>query len=284
MSSPLRYFIVDAFTDRPFSGNPAAVVPLAAWPDDGWLQNVAMEMNLSETAYLVPEADGYHLRWFTPKLEVDLCGHATLASAAALAHLGKLPDGSNVDFTTRSGTLRAARRGDHFELDFPLTPAEETAAPAALLESLCVQPTFCGRTRFDYLVEVQSEEILRSISPDLKLLSIVQCRGVIVTAKSDECSWGRPNAAARKTPNESNPRFDFVSRFFAPATGIDEDPVTGSAHCCLADHWSRKLGKTKLVANQASPRGGVIHVELQGERVLLGGQAVIVAHGELLAR
>src|SRR5262249_34517719 len=159
--------------------------PLTAWPDDGWLQNVAMEMNLSETAYLVPEADGYNLRWFTPKVEVDLCGHATLASAAVLADLGNLADGSHVSFTTRNGTLPAARRGSHFQLDFPLTPAEELWPPPALLESLRVQPTCCGRTRFDYLVEVESEEILRSISPDFKLLATVQCRGVIVTAKCD---------------------------------------------------------------------------------------------------
>ena len=284
MSSPLRYFIVDAFTDRPFTGNSAAVVPLTAWPADGWLQNVAMEMNLSETAYLVLEAGGYHLRWFTPKVEVDLCGHATLASAAVLAHLGKLADGSQVNFATRSGTLRAARLGSHFQLDFPLTPAEELAPPPALLESLRVQPTYCGRTRFDYLVEVESEEILRSIAPDFKLLATVQCRGVIVTAKSDEGGWARPKRVSRRDTDESGPRFDFVSRFFAPAAGIDEDPVTGSAHCCLADHWSRKLGRTKLIAHQASLRGGIIHVELQGERVLLGGQAMIVAHGELLAR
>jgi len=264
MTPAASYFIVDAFTSRPFAGNPAAVVLLDAWPDHGWLQNVALEMNLSETAYLVLEAGGYHLRWFTPKVEVDLCGHATLASAAVLAHLGKFADGSHVSFTTRSGTLQAARRGNHFELDFPLTSAEELAPPLALLESLCIQPTYCGRTRFDYLVELQSEEVLRSLSPDFKLLSTVQCRGVIVTARSDDA------------------RFDFVSRFFAPAAGIDEDPVTGSAHCCLADHWSRKLGKTKLLAYQASPRGGFVQVELQGERVLLGGQAVIVAHGQLL--
>jgi len=264
MSIPLRYFVVDAFTDRPFAGNPAAVVPLDAWPDDCWLQNVAMEMNLSETAYLVPKADGYHLRWFTPKVEVDLCGHATLASAAMLAHLGKLPDGSNVDFTTRSGLLRATRRGGHFQLDFPVTPAESAEAPAALLESLNVTPTYCGRTRFDYLVEAASEEIVRSVSPDFKLLATVECRGVIVTAKG------------------SDPSFDFVSRFFAPASGIDEDPVTGSAHCCLADYWGRKLGKTKMIAYQASRRGGVVDVELHGNRILLGGEAVIVAQGELL--
>jgi predicted PhzF superfamily epimerase YddE/YHI9 len=266
MTRATAYFIVDAFTSRPFAGNPAAVVLLDGWPDDALLQNVALEMNLSETAYLVQNRDGYDLQWFTPKIEVALCGHATLASAAVLAHLGQLADGSHVDFTTRSGILTAARRGSHFQLDFPVTPAEPTPAPPALVGSLNITPTYCGRSRFDYVVEVPSEEILRSISPDFKLLATVQCRGVIITAKS------------------SDARFDFVSRFFAPAAGIDEDPVTGSAHCCLADHWARKLGKAKMTGYQASLRGGIVQVELQAERVLLGGEAVIVARGELLVR
>jgi len=266
MTSLLRYFIVDAFTSRPFAGNPAAVVPLDAWPDDTWLQNVAMEMNLSETAYLVPRDGGYHLRWFTPKLEVDLCGHATLASAAVLAHLGKLADGSHACFATRSGELRASRQGAQFQLDFPVTPAEPANAPRGLLESLNVPAVYCGRNQFDYLVEVETAQIVRGITPDFKMLATVPCRGIIVTAKSDD------------------PRFDFVSRFFAPAAGIDEDPVTGSAHCCLVDHWSKRLGKTKMTAYQASRRGGIVGVELCGDRVLLGGEAVIVAQGELLAR
>jgi PhzF family phenazine biosynthesis protein len=263
MAMPLRYFVVDAFTNRPFAGNPAAVVPLADWPNDAWLQNVALEMNLSETAYFVPRGDGFDLRWFTPKVEVDLCGHATLASAAVLAHLGKLPEASEVAFSTRSGILRASRHGSQFELDFPVKPAEPCDAPPGLIEALNVAPTAVARNQFDYLVEVASEPIVRAASPDFKQLLAVQCRGVIVTARSDDA------------------QFDFVSRFFAPAAGIDEDPVTGSAHCCVADYWGKRLGKTKLIGFQASARGGVVHVELRGERVLLGGEAVLVAQGDL---
>lgn len=266
MTTPklLPYFIVDAFTDRPFAGNPAAVVPLKAWPEDSWLQDLAMEMNLSETAFLVPNAHGYNLRWFTPKVEVDLCGHATLASAKTLAHLGRIADGSEVAFATRSGVLRAIRKSDRFQLDFPIKAEERTEPPPGLIESLNVQPRYIGRNKFDYLVEVESESVVRGLGPDFKQLSAVKCRGVIVTARSD-------------TPN-----VDFVSRFFAPAAGIDEDPVTGSAHCCLADFWGKRLGKTEMVGYQASPRGGTVQVEVRGDRVFLGGEAVIVAQGELL--
>jgi PhzF family phenazine biosynthesis protein len=264
MPQPLRYFVVDAFTDRPFAGNPAAVVPLDSWPNDAWLQNVAMEMNLSETAYLVPNATGYDLRWFTPKVEVDLCGHATLASALVLSHLGKLPAGSEAAFSTRSGILRATRQPGQYQLDFPIKAAEATKPPTGLIESLGARARYVGRNKFDYLVEVESDAVVRSLSPDFKRLATIECRGLIVTARSDD------------------PKFDFVSRFFAPAAGIDEDPVTGSAHCCLADYWGRLLHKTKLVGYQASSRGGVVHVEVQGDRVLLGGEGVIVAQGELL--
>ncbi len=260
----LPYFIVDAFTNRPFGGNPAAVVLLEAWPEDSWLQNVAMEMNLAETAYLVPNAMGFDLRWFTPKVEVDLCGHATLASAKALAHLGRLADGSEIAFSTRSGVLRALRQSDHFQLDFPLIALEKSDPPAGLIESLNVQPRTIGRNKFDYLVEVESESIVRGVCPDFKQLATVKCRGVIVTARSD------------------SPNVDFVSRFFAPAVGIDEDPVTGSAHCCLADFWGQRLGKTQMVGYQASKRGGTVQVEVRGDRVILSCQAVIVAQGELL--
>jgi PhzF family phenazine biosynthesis protein len=264
MPQPLRYFVVDAFTDRPFAGNPAAVVPLDSWPSDAWLQSVAMEMNLSETAYLVPNATGYDLRWFTPKVEVDLCGHATLASALVLSHLGKLPAGAEVKFSTRSGILPVRRAAGQYQLDFPIKAAETTQPPPGLVESLGVTARYVGRNAFDYLVEVESETVVRSLSPDFKRLATVECRGVIVTARSDE------------------PTFDFVSRFFAPTAGIDEDPVTGSAHCCLADYWGRLLNTTKLVGFQASARGGVVHVEVRGDRVLLGGEGVIVAQGELL--
>lgn len=260
----LRYFIVDAFTNRPFAGNPAAVIPLDQWKDDAWLQNVAMEMNLSETAYLVPNAQGYDLRWFTPTVEVDLCGHATLASAFVLARLGKLADGADVYFSTRSGILRAERHGSRFQLDFPLIAEETTAPPSGLLESLNVASRYVGRNKFDFLVEVESEAVVWSLVPDFKRLAAVKCRGIIVTARSDD------------------PKYDFVSRFFAPVAGIDEDPVTGSAHCCLADFWGKRLNKTKLVGYQASARGGIVHIEVRGERVMLGGEGVIFAEGELL--
>jgi predicted PhzF superfamily epimerase YddE/YHI9 len=264
MTVPVRYFVVDAFTRRPFAGNPAAVVPLDAWREDQWLQNVAMQMNLSETAYLVPNPNGFDLRWFTPKVEVDLCGHATLASALVLSHLGILTEGSNVSFSTRSGILVAGRRGNCFELDFPNKPEQPSEAPPGLIGALKVLPKYVGRNQFDYLVEVESEAVVRSLSPDFKQLATVNCRGVIVTAQSDD------------------PQFDFVSRFFAPAAGVDEDPVTGSAHCCLADHWGKRLGRSSMVGYQASGRGGIVYVQLCGDRVILGGEAVMVAKGELL--
>lgn len=259
----LRYFIVDAFTDRPFAGNPAAVVPLDQWRDSAWLQNVAMEMNLAETAFLVPNANGFDLRWFTPKVEVDLCGHATIASALVLAQLGKLPDGAEVAFSTRSGMLGAARRGSRIELDFPALRAEPSQPPPGLLESLEVTARFVGKSRFDFVVEVESQDILRRMAPDFRRLANVKCRGVIVTARSDA------------------PQFDFVSRFFAPAVGVAEDPVTGSAHCLLAPYWGQQLGKLRMVGYQASSRGGIVHVEVRGERVILGGEGVIFASGEI---
>ncbi len=261
---PIRYFVIDAFTNRPFTGNPAAVVALAEWRDADWLQNVAMEMNLSETAFLVPNGNGFDLRWFTPRVEVDLCGHATLAAAKMLAHLGQLPDWSEVPFSTRSGVLRAMRQGERFQLDFPICREVKTHPPPGLIEALKVRPVHVGKSQFDFLVEVESESVLRAIKPDFEQLAAVKCRGVIVTARSDP------------------PQFDFVSRFFGPAVGVDEDPVTGSAHCCLAEYWGRKLNKSKLVGYQASARGGTVSVEIRGDRVILGGEAVIVAQGELL--
>lgn len=244
-AATIRYFVVDAFTNRPFSGNPAAVVPLDRWRDDQWLQNVALEMNLSETAYLVPNATGYHLRWFTPKVEVALCGHATLASAFVLAHFGQLSAGASVAFTTQSGELTARLAGSHIELDFPALPSQSCDPPTGLIESLDAAARHVGRSRDDYLVEVASESEVRALAPDFRRLGSVNCRGVIVTARSDR------------------PEFDFVSRFFAPAAGIDEDPVTGSAHCVLAPYWAATLGKTNLVGNQASPRGGIVHAQLK---------------------
>jgi PhzF family phenazine biosynthesis protein len=261
MTVPL--FHVDAFTDRPFAGNPAAVCVLPAWKGDRWHQAVARDMSLSETAFLVKNADGFELRWFTPTVEVALCGHATLASAHVLWQQSHAA-GDEIHFSTRSGILKAIRRGDEIELDFPVKPEEEAQAPPGLLEALGVSATYVGRNQFDYLVEVESEVALRGIAPDFRRLAAVPVRGVIVTSRS------------------ASTRFDFVSRFFAPASGVDEDPVTGSAHCCLGDFWRKRLGKTEFTAFQASPRGGVVKVRVVKDRVFLGGKAVTVARGELL--
>ncbi len=256
-------FHVDAFTDRAFAGNPAAVCILPSMKADGWLQNVAREMNLSETAFLVKQADHFNLRWFTPKVEVDLCGHATLASVHILWQQ-EYATGDEIRFSTRSGILKAARHGQDIELDFPLKPEAAAEAPPGLLQSLGISARYVGRNQFDYLVDVESEAILRGISPDFKRLATVPVRGIIVTSRS------------------ADPAFDFVSRFFAPAAGIDEDPVTGSAHCCLGDFWRKRLGKTEFIAFQASARGGVVKLRVTKDRAFLGGQAVTVASGELL--
>jgi PhzF family phenazine biosynthesis protein len=258
-------FWVDAFTDRPFAGNPAAVCLLDRWASDDQLSGLASELNLSETAYLVPEDGGYRLRWFTPAVEVDLCGHATLASAFVVWHVGKVAPDQPIKFLTRSGALSAARRGEVIELDFPLKAPVKTRPPAGLVEALGIAPAYVGRSQLDYLVEVESESDLRGMAPDFRRLTHVDCRGVIVTARS-----------ARE-------EFDFVSRFFAPASGVDEDPVTGSAHCTLAPFWGDRLRKNEMRAYQASKRGGIVNVRLQGDRVLLGGTAVLVAKGELVA-
>jgi PhzF family phenazine biosynthesis protein len=259
-----RVVQVDAFTDRPFSGNPAAVLVLETSPDEGWMQNVALEMNLSETAFLLRRKDGgFDLRWFTPTVEVDLCGHATLASAHVLWEDRHLAPDARARFHTRSGVLTAERRNGSIVLDFPATPAKKTEAPEGLGEALGVRPLYVGKN-VDYLVEAESESIVRALKPDFGVLGSIRARGIIVTARA------------------SSPGFDFVSRFFAPASGIDEDPVTGSAHCTLAPFWSERLGKTSLAAYQASSRGGVIEIELKGDRVLLGGQAVTVMRGELV--
>jgi PhzF family phenazine biosynthesis protein len=256
---------VDAFTSVPFAGNPAAVCILPEPRDEGWMQNVAREMNLSETAFLAPHPDGYNLRWFTPAVEVDLCGHATLASAHVLWEVGALRPGEQARFHTRSGLLLAERQGDWIEMDFPAQPADPAAIPANLAEALGVTPQYVGRNKFDYLVLVASGQIVRGMKPNFTLLEQLPVRGLIVTSRGD------------------SPEFDFVSRFFAPGAGINEDPVTGSAHCCLGPFWSARLCKTEFLAYQASPRGGVVRVRVNGGRVLLGGQAVTVLRGELNA-
>lgn len=257
-------FQVDAFTDTPFKGNPAAVCVLPQAGDEHWMQNLATEMNLSETAFLVQQDDGYRLRWFTPAIEVDLCGHATLASAHILWETGLLAADREARFFTHSGLLTAARRGDWIQLDFPSEPENTAEAPEKLDEALGVSATYVGKNRFDYLVEVESEDLVRNLAPDFPLLSAISSRGFMVTSRSDAAE------------------FDFISRFFAPAFGINEDPVTGSAHCCLGPYWAEKLNKTELTAYQASPRGGIVRVHVGQERVYLLGKAVTVMRGVLL--
>lgn len=259
----IPFAIVDAFTAEPFAGNPAAVCLLAGPARDGWMQRVAAEMNLSETAFLDPREDGFGLRWFTPTVEADLCGHATLAAAHVLAERGELAGEGAVRFHTRSGVLSARRDGARIALDFPATPPEAAAPPAGLLEALGVNPLGVFRTRFDWLVEVRDEAEVRRLDPDVARLRRVEARGVIVTARA------------------TGPEHDFVSRFFAPAGGIDEDPVTGSAHCSLGPFWSARLGRSGLAGYQASARGGRVEVRCLGGRVELSGRAVTVARGEL---
>jgi PhzF family phenazine biosynthesis protein len=265
----IRIVQVDAFASRPFEGNPAAVCVLPSPASERWMGNVAMEMNLSETAFLTPEGDGFRLRWFTPAVEVDLCGHATLASAHVLWEDGILREGAQARFHSRSGLLLADRRGDWIELDFPATPPVAADPPQGLIEALGVPARAVkrkpARTRFDYLVEVDSEATVRAMAPDFTALKKVDARGIIVTARAD------------------GGEFDFVSRFFAPASGIDEDPVTGSAHCALTPYWAELLGKLEMTGYQASARGGVVRVRLAGDRVIIGGQAVTVMTAELRA-
>jgi len=256
---------VDAFADAPFSGNPAAVCLLAEARDVAWMQIVAREMNLSETAFLVPRPDGsFDLRWFTPAVEVALCGHATLASSHALWERGLVAPDETARFHTKSGLLTARRaEGDLIELDFPARPSSPIATPPGLAEALGEAVLQVRESADDELVEVASEAAVRRMAPDFARLRDVPVRGVMVTARA-----------------ESGP-FDIVSRFFAPRVGIAEDPVTGSAHCCLAPFWGERLGKTDLYAYQASARGGALRLRLAGDRVILGGKAITVLEGEL---
>lgn len=261
-----RITVVDAFTDRAFAGNPAAVCVTDGPSKEGWMRAVAREMNLSETAFVHPEpggSGGYSLRWLTPAVEVELCGHATLAAAHVLWEEGHLPANRPAEFQTRSGRLAAARQGDWIELDFPAEEAVTEAAPAGLAEAIGAPVVAASRNRMDWLVELGSESDVLRVEPDLRWLARLPVRGVIVTARSDDGG------------------FDFVSRFFAPAAGVDEDPVTGSAHCALGPYWSARLGKKDLMARQVSARGGVLKVGVRGDRVLLGGRAVTVLRGEL---
>ena len=255
---------VDAFTARPFAGNPAAVCVMDEARDEQWMQDVAREMNLSETAFLHPEDHGYALRWFTPTIEVALCGHATLASAHVLYESGALERGRQAQFHTKSGLLTADEEDGWIRLDFPASPASEVETPPHLDKAVgSANLKFVGKSIFDYIVEIESEDEVRALKPNLALLELLPARGMIVTARS------------------SSSDYDFVSRFFAPASGVPEDPVTGSAHCCLAPYWAAKLGRDELTGYQASARGGVVKVAVRGDRVLLYGQAVTVLRGEL---
>jgi len=263
---PLRITQVDSFTDRPFAGNPAGVCILPNAADDAWMLNVASEMNLAETAFLVKQRDGYDLRWFTPAVEVDLCGHATLASAHVLWEDGHLKPDQQARFHTKSGLLTADRRDGLIELDFPVTPVSAAPPPPGFAEALGATPQFVGRSKFDFLVEVENETAVRRLDPDMTAIARVDARGVIVTSRADGKS-----------------KYDFISRFFAPQSGVPEDPVTGSAHCALAPYWSEKLAKKELLAYQASSRGGELRLRVVGDRVKIGGQAVTVLRGELTA-
>jgi PhzF family phenazine biosynthesis protein len=257
---------VDSFTDTPFAGNPAAVCLLTHPRDEQWMQSVAREMNLSETAFLLRHDDDFHLRWFTPTVEVDLCGHATLASAHVLWEEGHLEPHQGARFHTRSGLLAAEKRDGWIEMDFPAIPAEQVKPVEALESALGVKSTFTGLTRYDYLVEVGSEDFVRALKPDLSALRQIKARAVIVTGR----------------PTDQNRGYDFVSRVFGPAVGIDEDPVTGSAHCSLGPFWKERPGRDELVGYQASARGGFVRTLCIGDRVRLSGQAVTVLRGELV--
>lgn len=267
----MRILQIDAFADEPFAGNPAAVCLLPGPVDSEWMQRVAREMNLSETAFVQAKEGGQArpLRWFTPQVEVELCGHATLAAAHAIWEEGLADPADPLLFDTLGGRLAATRRLDGIELDFPAEPAEPCEPPPGLLEALGgLAPVAVARNRFDILIEVEDEAAVRSVRPDFHRLSGVPVRGVMVTAVAGH------DLVARGV--------DFVSRFFAPAVGVDEDPVTGSAHCCLGPWWARRLGTDDLVARQLSERGGTVGVRVREDRVLLSGRAVTVLEGHLL--
>lgn len=255
----LQIFQVDAFTSVPFRGNPAAVVPLDAWLADETMLAIAAENNLAETAFFVGGNGRYALRWFTPTVEIDLCGHATLASAFVLSDVLKT-ESSEISFETKSGELRTSRDGDRFILDFPSRPAVETEVPGGLVEALGAAPQKVLKSR-DYLALYETESEIAALKPDLRAMAELDAHAVIVTAKGETS--------------------DFVSRFFAPSVGVDEDPVTGSAHCTLIPYWAEQLGKNDLFARQISARGGELYCPFQGDRVKIGGNAVLYLKGEI---
>jgi PhzF family phenazine biosynthesis protein len=257
---------VDAFTSQPFKGNPAAVCVLKTTQSEQWMQSIAAEMNLSETAFLIKQDDGYNLRWFTPTTEVPLCGHATLASAHVLWAEGYLSTGQSINFYTKSGLLTASLKNDWIELNFPANVSQEIPISIKLQEALGVSLKTVLYNSLGYLVEVKNAEQVRQLQPNFSLLKKLPIGNVIVTSLADDLS-----------------EYDFISRFFAPGVGIDEDPVTGSAHCCLAPYWRDRLKKDEFLAYQASSRGGVVKVNYTGgDRVFLSGQAVTVMRGELI--
>jgi PhzF family phenazine biosynthesis protein len=259
----VRIYQVDSFTTEAFRGNPAGVCLVESQLDEAFMQSVAAEMNLAETAFVERLGDGFSLRWFTPTTEVDLCGHATLASAHVLWQEGE--DSPELAFHTRSGVLVASRSGEQIALDFPALVAEAAETPAGLVEALGATPVWVGRSRFDLLCVLADEAAVRALTPNIATIAALDARGVIVTAPSDGPASGA----------------DFVSRFFAPNVGVDEDPVTGSAHCVLAPYWTARTGRNDLVGYQASRRGGYVGVRVDGDRVTLLGSAVTVLAGEL---
>ncbi|MCA9508213.1 MAG: PhzF family phenazine biosynthesis protein [Myxococcales bacterium] len=259
-------FQVDSFSSVPFKGNPAGVCVLNEPANEKWMQDIAMEMNLSETAFLWPQGNKYGLRWFTPSVEVNLCGHATLAAAHILWEQKYLSENETAKFITKSGLLSASKRGEKIYLDFPSQPPTQCLPPLLLTEAFDEKIVFCGNNhQNDFLLEFESEALVRNFKPKFDVLKKLAIRGLIVTAQS------------------FNKDYDFVSRFFACGVGVDEDPVTGSTHCALAPYWSKKLASNNLVAFQASKRGGVVGCELKGDRVILSGAALTIFRIEMLS-
>ncbi len=258
----LKLYTVDAFTDKPFAGNPAAVCILEKELTETQMKNIAFEMNLSETAFVLNQGDVYSLRWFTPDSEVDLCGHATLATSHILWQTGLHDKSGTILYKTRSEILKARQVNGKIELDFPIDKEYRIDIPGALVETLGAKPTYLGKTKWSYLAEMDSEETVRNIKPDFDMMETLEAWGVMITARS------------------ASKEFDFISRFFAPRKGVKEDPVTGSAHCALGPYWANKLGKNTLNAYQASARGGSLVVIIDGERVKLLGSAVTILEGK----
>lgn len=256
----LTIYQVDAFTNQLFGGNPAAVCPLSEWLPTAIMQQIALENNLSETAFIIPEGNGYHIRWFTPAIEVDLCGHATLATAHALyAEMGY--EGEQVVFNSKSGLLTVSKKGDLYTMNFPTDELKTVPIPNEITTALGVQPTEVFRGKDDYLAIFDNQATIENFTPDFKILGQLKARGVIASAKGDAV--------------------DFISRCFFPAAGIDEDPVTGSAHTTMTPYWAKKLNKTTLSARQLSARGGVLECTYLGDRVNISGQAVTYLRGKI---